>query len=96
MKWYNGVSLLAFYVFYIWVLGGMVKVGFEILTMGWILLGLGYLFMVFTLATETYLEFYRLAASRLTTREKKVKHHQAYFFRRIQQFSYSYFKSFCL
>ena len=24
MRWYNGVSLLAFYVFYIWVLGGMV------------------------------------------------------------------------
>ena len=24
MKWYNGVTLLAFYVFYIWVLGGMV------------------------------------------------------------------------
>ena len=69
------------------------KVGFEILTMGWILLGLGYLFMVFTLATETYVEFYRLAASRLTTREKKVKP-QAYVL--FLTFFKQYFKSFCL
>ena len=49
------------------------KVGYEILMMTWILLGLGYLFMVFTLATEMYFEFYRLAASRLSPKEKKVK-----------------------
>ena len=42
--------------------------------MTWILLGLGYLFMVFALATEIYFEFYRMAARRLSPKEKKVSH----------------------